>query len=67
MEEKTVSVPLISCHHCVKNISREVGEVEGVQSVAGDPAKKQVTVRFQSPASWEQIARVMADIGYPPG
>ena len=42
METKTVTVPNISCGHCVMTIEREVGEVEGVASVKGEKETKRV-------------------------
>jgi len=65
MEEKTVLVPAISCGHCVMTIQRELGEVEGVVRVHGEEATKRVTVQWQAPASWEEIAATLEEIGYP--
>ena len=66
MESKTFQVPNISCNHCVMTIKREVGELEGVTSVAGDVETKQVTVEWKSPATWDQIAALLTEINYPP-
>ncbi len=65
MESKTVNVPGIHCGHCVMNIRREVSELAGVKSVEGDPGNKQITVQWEAPANWEQIAAAMKDAGYP--
>lgn len=65
MSEKTVSVPNISCGHCVATIKRELAELKGVASVAGDVQGKKVTVKWDQPASWKQIAETLTDIGYP--
>ena len=65
METKTVNIPSISCGHCLMNIKREVSELAGVKSVEGDVASKQVTVQWDAPASWEQIAATLKDAGYP--
>jgi copper chaperone CopZ len=67
MPEKTTSVPNISCHHCTSTIQRELLELDGVELVEADPATKRVRVRWQTPASWEEIAATLAEIGYPPG
>ena len=67
MMNKTVKVPNISCGHCVMTIEREVGRVEGVESVKADRATKEVTVAWDPAATdWESIARVMGDINYAP-
>ncbi len=44
MSTRTFSVPDISCDHCVKAITGEVGPVDGVESVEVDIAAKTVTV-----------------------
>ena len=65
MEEKKVNIPDISCGHCVATIERELSELEGVTSVEGDPASKDVHVKWESPATWETIAATLEEIGYP--
>ena len=40
MEQKTFSIPNISCGHCVKTIQRELLEIPGVTGVEGDPGLK---------------------------
>ena len=37
-------------------IKREVGELEGVGSVEGDEKTKRVTIRWDTPATWEMIS-----------
>jgi copper chaperone len=44
METKKLSVPNITCGHCVMTIRRELGEIEGVSNVQGDPTKKEIVV-----------------------
>ncbi len=66
MSEKTFNVPNISCHHCVAAIKTEVSGIKGVRNVSGDPAKKQVTIQWDAPATEEEIKKAMAEINYPP-
>ena len=66
MEEKTVHVPGISCGHCVMTIEREVGEIPGVESVTGNRALKNVTVRWGEPATWEAVQEMLVELGFPP-
>lgn len=61
----TLKAPAISCGHCVKTIQNEVGELNGVKSVAADQNTKLVTINFDDPATKEQIEALMAEIGYP--
>jgi len=65
MERKTLSVPRITCGHCVMTIKRELGEVKGVSRVEGDPAAKKITVEWDTPATLEAIKSTLREINYP--
>ena len=65
MEKTTLSIPNISCGHCVMAIEREVGEISGVLEVKGDAASKQVTISWDAPASLEKIKDTLKEIHYP--
>lgn len=66
MEKKTFQVPNIGCEGCVKAIKGELTEIDGVQSVEGVVDTRTVTVTFDSPATWEQIASTLREIDYAP-
>ena len=66
METKTFIVPNISCGHYVHTVESEVSELQGVQEVRADEKTKQVTVKWDKPANWEQIEKVLTEIDYPP-
>lgn len=66
MPSKTFEVPNISCKHCTMTIQREVGELPGVQRVQADVDTRQVTVEWDTPATWEQIKALLVEINYPP-
>jgi len=67
MTSKTVTVPNISCGHCVMTIQREVGELDGVDSVKADQESKQVTVSWDPDVTnWATIEDLMKEINYPP-
>jgi DNA-binding FrmR family transcriptional regulator/copper chaperone CopZ len=55
MNNKSFTVPNISCGHCVHTIETEVGEIAGVVHVKASQETKQVTVEWENPASWAQI------------
>ena len=55
MESKTLSIPNISCGHCVMSIKNELGEIEGVTKVEGDPVNKRVTLEWDAPATLDKI------------
>lgn len=65
MEKQTFSVPNISCEHCVMTIKNELGQVNGVHRVDGDPDGKSITVEWETPATTAAIKAKLKDIGYP--
>jgi copper chaperone CopZ len=65
VEKQTLTVPNISCGHCVMSIKNELSEMEGVKSVDGNPEDKSITVEWESPASLEKIKETMKEINYP--
>ena len=66
MEAKSVKIPTISCHHCKATIERELGELEGIKEVKVDVDAKTARIRWDAPASWEQIKKTLTEIGYAP-
>lgn len=67
MTTKTVSVPNISCGHCVMTIQRELGVLKGVSAVKADKDARQVTVSWDPDATdWVVIERTLKEINYPP-
>jgi copper chaperone CopZ len=65
MAKKTFSIPNISCGHCVMAIKNELGELDGVTKVEGNPTAKTIAVEWESPASEEQIKATLREMNYP--
>ena len=65
MSTARLSIPNISCAHCVKAIQKELSDIEGVITVEGDPATKDITVEWDIPASIEKIKATLKEINYP--
>ena len=65
METKTITVPNISCGHCVMTIQNELSELPGVSNVEGDPNAKEITVDWDAPATLEMIISHLKEINYP--
>jgi len=65
MNKVTLTVPNISCNHCVNTIETELGEVEGVISVAANSVSKQVEIEYDDPANEESLLLLLAEINYP--
>lgn len=66
VQERSFTVSSISCHHCTMTIRREIGELPGVQHVEADAVSKRVCVRWDEPASWNEIQGALTEIGFPP-
>ena len=67
MAQRTVSVPNISCGHCVKTIEREVAELPGVETISADAAGRTVTVGWDDGrTNWEAVEALLTEINYPP-
>lgn len=62
MNELTLSVPDISCDHCVRAITGEVSQVPGVRAVDVRIATKTVTV--SGDASEDDVRAAIAEAGY---
>jgi copper chaperone len=60
----TLSIPNISCGHCVKTISRELNRLESVSSVDGSIEQRRITVEYAGDAL-DDINATLAEIGYP--
>ena len=66
MNKETLSVPNITCGHCVMSIKEELSQIEGVKEVAGSPDNKNITVKWDLPATLDKIKKALIDINYPP-
>jgi len=62
VNELLLSVPDISCDHCVRAITGEVSCIEGVQSIDVQLTTK--TVRVTGSASEASIREAIAEAGY---
>jgi len=65
MSKETLTIPNISCGHCVSAIETELADMEGVTSVKADAGTKTVIVQWDDPASIERIRAALTEINYP--
>ncbi|WP_028323100.1 heavy-metal-associated domain-containing protein [Desulfatirhabdium butyrativorans] len=65
MQKKQFIIPNISCGHCVRTITNELAEIQGVSAVSGNPESKEITVEFEDALSVETILATLKEIGYP--
>ncbi|HEU0026702.1 MAG TPA: copper ion binding protein [Ktedonobacterales bacterium] len=65
MTETTLSVPDVSCEHCVKTINGALGEVAGVSNVNVSIPAKTVTLAYDpSQVNMDKIEEVLDEAGY---
>lgn len=63
--ETVLSVPDISCEHCVKTINGALGELPGVERVSTDIPTKTVQLRYDpAQVSMDTIEATLDDAGY---
>jgi copper chaperone CopZ len=65
MTTVSYKIPNINCNHCVHTIKTELEEVPGVKSVNGSVDQQTVQVVFESPATEEEIQKLLKEINYP--
>jgi copper chaperone len=61
-----LTVPDISCDHCVRTVTETLTALDGVERVAADVATKQVEVEYdEANADVEQMQEALAEEEYP--
>jgi copper chaperone len=66
MNTVTLTAPDISCEHCKATIEREVGAMNGVQTVSVDVPSQNVTVTYDPAQLTDtEIVAKLDDEGYP--
>lgn len=65
MEKQNLTIPNITCGHCVMSIKNELSELHGIKSVEGNPENKTITVEWEAPANIEAIRKTLQEINYP--
>jgi copper chaperone CopZ len=65
MAEITLSIPNISCNHCVMTVKRESGFVDGAEFVSGDVEAKTATFQVDGDESLAALKETLSEAGYP--
>lgn len=65
MKTITLSIPNISCNHCVMTVKRESGFVDGAEFVSGDVDAKTATFQVANDEALAALEAVLAEAGYP--
>lgn len=66
MKTVTLSIPGISCNHCVMTVKRETGFVDGAEFVTGDVEGKSATFQVRDDDALAVLKKTLAEAGYPP-
>jgi len=66
MKTVTLSIPGISCNHCVMTVKRETGFVDGAEFVTGDVEGKTATFQVRDDNALAALKQTLAEAGYPP-
>ena len=65
IQEVVLSVPDVSCQHCVKTINGALGLLPGVEAVSTDIPTKTVHLRYNpDQLTMEKIETTLDDAGY---
>jgi copper chaperone len=65
VQETVLSVPEVSCEHCVKTIDGALGQLSGVESVSTDIPSKTVHLWYDpARVSMDTIEATLDDAGY---
>jgi copper chaperone len=65
MQDIVLSIPDVSCEHCVKTVNVALGALPGVETVSTDIPTKSVHLRYDpGQLSMEQIETTLDDSGY---
>jgi len=65
MAEITLSIPNISCNHCVMTVKRESGFVDGAEFVSGDVEAKTATFQVDGDEALAALKETLSEAGYP--
>jgi copper chaperone len=65
VQETVLSVPDVSCEHCVKTINGALGQLSGVEAVSTDIPSKTVHLRYDpSQVTMDTIEETLDEAGY---
>ncbi len=65
VQDVVLSVPDVSCEHCVKTVNGALGNLPGVEHVSTDIPTKTVHLRYdEHQLSMKKIEEVLDDAGY---
>jgi copper chaperone len=64
MSRTTYTVAGMTCEHCARSVTEEIGEIDGVRDVAVDLAGGAVTVVSAEPLDEGRVRTAVEEAGY---
>jgi len=64
MAEASYTVTGMTCEHCVRSVTEEVGQLDGVQQVDVDLESGRLTVTSQDPLPVDEVRAAVTEAGY---
>ncbi|WP_033288539.1 heavy-metal-associated domain-containing protein [Amycolatopsis jejuensis] len=64
MREQTYTVTGMTCEHCVRSVTEEIGEIDGVDGVVVDLPTGKVTVRAAGEITVADVRGAVEEAGY---
>jgi copper chaperone len=64
MAEASYTITGMTCEHCVRSVTEEVGQLDGVQQVDVDLESGRLTVTSQDPLALDDVSAAVAEAGY---
>jgi copper ion binding protein len=64
MAEASYTVTGMTCEHCVRSVTEEVSEIDGVQRVDVDLESGRLTVTSQDPLPVDDVREAVTEAGY---
>ncbi|AIJ23336.1 heavy-metal-associated domain-containing protein [Amycolatopsis methanolica] len=64
MSEQTYTVTGMTCEHCVRSVTEEVREIDGVTGVAVDLPTGRVTVTSEKELTTDAVRAAVEEAGY---
>lgn len=62
--QTTFLVPGMTCDHCEKAVTEEVGKIAGVTNVTIDLETKSVVVDSANPVAWDALVAAVDEAGF---
>jgi copper chaperone len=64
MAKASYTVTGMTCEHCVRSVTEEVGEIDGISEVAVDLPTGLVTVTSENPVDEADVRAAVEEAGY---